>query len=65
MDKIQTDKIQTPALVTIEVPNPTHEIWIADDFRIQCRVSLFWWQRLFIRLFFGWKYKKIKRGRND
>lgn len=41
-------------------PPATHEIWIADDFVIHCRLKERFWQKWFIKFFFGWKIKKVK-----
>ncbi len=41
------------------LPPPTCEIWIADDVIIHCKKRFQWWQRLMIRLFFGWKVKHV------
>lgn len=40
-------------------PPPNCEIWIADNIVFHCRKRFQWWQRLMIRLFFGWKVKHI------
>lgn len=39
-------------------PPSNYEIWIAEDVVIPCRAKPRWWHKFFIKLFFGWKYKK-------
>ena len=44
-------------------PKPNYEIWIADNVVINCNAKPRWWHKVFIKLFFGWKYKKIKEDK--
>jgi len=45
----------------IDVPKPNTEIWIADNICINCHAKYRWWHRLFVRLFLGWKVKRIDK----
>jgi len=48
--------------ISNDYPESTHEIWIADDVLIECRAPrIKWWHRWFIKILFGWTYKRIKK----
>ncbi len=38
-------------------PEANTDIWIANNVCIRCNANYRWWNRLFVKIFFGWKVK--------
>lgn len=49
-----------PTFASLNLPKSYTEIWIAEDVCINCRAKYHWWNKVFLRLVFGWKVKEIK-----
>jgi hypothetical protein len=44
----------------VEYPKPTTEICIADDVVIKCKFKYNWFNKIMLKLIFGWKVKKCE-----
>ena len=62
-------KITSKGRLGLSTPNPTKlliaglpntKIWFADDACYQVTANYKWWQKLFVKVFFGWRIEKLQ-----
>jgi len=44
----------------LDYPKPTTKIWIADDVCINCSFKNTWFNKLMLKIIFGWKVEKYE-----
>ena len=55
----QTGIVSDFKVIMANPPNPNTEIWIAKDIVINCVARYNWFQKLMVRIVFGWKVKDL------